>query len=129
VELAVGVRGVQADGALAAGERALPRRLVGVELVGGATEQQPHKRERLLGGLGRAAVAAAGVIDKPRLAAVVDLDDEQLGGHREGRRVPSAGLCRDLADVDVDHRVRVPASGRNRQAVATGKRSQPASAC
>ena len=52
MELAVGVRGVQADGALAGGDGALPRRLVGVELVGGATEQEPHERERLLGGLG-----------------------------------------------------------------------------
>ncbi len=76
MELAVGVRSVQADGSLAAGDSAVPRCLVGVELVGGATEQQPHERERLLGGLGRAAVVAAGVIDEPRLAAVVDLDDE-----------------------------------------------------
>ena len=54
----------------------LPRTLTGLELVGGAGEQHPHERERLLGGLGRAAVAAAGVADEPRLAAVVDLDDK-----------------------------------------------------
>ena len=63
--MAVGVRGVQADGALAAGDGALPRTLAGLELVGGAGEQHPHESERLLGGLGRAAVAAAGVADEP----------------------------------------------------------------
>lgn len=81
---------MKGDDAGSAGDRVPPGAVFDVELVLGAAEQRADERERLVGGLRRAGVGAAGVTDELRLAAVVDFDDVQLltGGcaHR-----PSSG--------------------------------------
>jgi hypothetical protein len=73
--LAVGVRGVQADRAAAAGDCGSPRAVGDMEVALRAGEQRSYERERLYGGLRRAGVGAAAVPDQLLRAVVVDLDD------------------------------------------------------